>query len=274
VDATKDDPNHTIQSSPTTPTPTPTSSFAIHTLPIWKWDYPQVSQFIIHQSNLNLNLNQPAPAPAAVQQQEEVYRTSLNTALANVCQGLNNNNNKNNNKNTCCESVQDVFHLCPKATLEAAWNLPAGALFVKLQLGGIVNGVSGVVGGVTESYVTNLADCKRMWKESKDVSSEENVRRFKCLGEGWYDYANRLKAAMNAKVGEDKINEMPMQIVDMMCGKGECVLDWSVLGGWNMFSWFCCIRNRYGSCRSTKLTNKSSPDGDYGAGYKRFYEIK
>ena len=174
-------------------------------MPIWKWDVTQVSQFILDQSK---------------PETDEVFRKSLNAALADMSRQLLDGNCPDRDQLSSLLS-KDVFGLCPKATLEAALNLPAGALFVKLQLGGIVNGVSGVVGGVTESYVTNLADCKRMWKETKGVSQEEDVRRFKCLG-GWYDYANRLKAAMNAKVGEDKINEMPMQIVDMMCGKGEC----------------------------------------------------
>jgi len=109
--------------------------------------------------------------------------------------------------------VSDPYQILSPAMMSAIGDLPAGSIFVKIQLGGLVNGVSGVEGGVTEPYVTNLADCKRMWKER-----EGSTILLKQL-QGWYDYSNRLKAAMSAKVGQDKIEEMPSQIAEMMCGK-------------------------------------------------------
>ena len=161
--------------------------------PIWKWDVQTTANFIKSQSDPKL---------------DPLRRNFLNgfvSVLKAQKQGL---------ANAPPDKI-DPYKILPVNIGKAVvgGKLPAGSIFVKIQIGGFINAISGVVGGVTEPYVTNLADCKRMWKVEPEVMKQ--------LSE-WYDYANLLKAKVLAKVGQDKIDEMPMQIIEMMVGKGKC----------------------------------------------------
>jgi len=152
--------------------------------PIWKWDLQTIAHFIRQVSKRGTSSTAP--------QSEETYKLYANlvTNLKNFLQ-----------------TGADPYSI---NAIKIEQKVLPGAILIKLQLGGIINAVSGIKGGVTEPYVTNLADCKRMWK------SEAN-EHFKNL-QKWYEYANVLKAAVNARVAQDKIEEMPQQIVEMMCG--------------------------------------------------------
>ena len=153
-------------------------------LPIWKWDLHTIAHFIRQVSKRGTSSSAPPS--------EETYKLYANlvTNLKNFLQ-----------------TGADPYNI---NAIKIEQKVLPGSILVKLQLGGIINAVSAIKGGVTEPYVTNLADCKRMWK----VEANDHLKKL----QKWYEYANVLKAAVNARVGQDKIEEMPQQIVEMMCG--------------------------------------------------------
>ena len=235
--------NDTMSNAAPTVSSQTTSSSNIQTItntntpPIWKWDAQATANFIKTQSkaeqdSLRKNFLRAFVAVLQAQKKGDLNVNASNNVATNADASSNNINTTNAseiisdgvrsstdvvssaNEVTIKQEVVDPYRILPASMLPAIGNLPAGSIFIKIQLGGLINGVSGVVGGVTEPYVTNLADCKRMWKAEHNSSTE----LLKQLQE-WYEYSNRLKAGMVAKVGQDKIEEMPMQIVEMMCGK-------------------------------------------------------